>query len=63
MKTFVMLRALQVLDPISAIIVVDVQNDFITGSLAVKDCPAGMHCVVVTSCNVFQVKMAKQLYQ
>ncbi|CAH1777981.1 unnamed protein product [Owenia fusiformis] len=31
----------QILDPVTALLVVDVQNDFITGSLAIKDCPAG----------------------
>ena len=29
-----------ILRPISAIIIVDVQNDFITGSLSIKNCPA-----------------------
>ena len=31
---------LQVLNPKSALIIVDVQNDFISGSLAIKNCPA-----------------------
>lgn len=31
----------KILRPVSALIVVDVQNDFITGSLALKDAPAG----------------------
>ncbi|UYV67746.1 hypothetical protein LAZ67_5001866, partial [Cordylochernes scorpioides] len=29
------------LRPVSALVVVDVQNDFISGSLAISDCPAG----------------------
>lgn len=31
----------QILDPVSVLIIVDVQNDFISGTLAIKDCPAG----------------------
>ncbi|CAL1532464.1 unnamed protein product [Lymnaea stagnalis] len=31
----------QVLSPVKALIIVDVQNDFITGSLALKNCSAG----------------------
>jgi len=30
-----------VLNPVSVLLIVDVQNDFITGSLALKNCPAG----------------------
>lgn len=30
----------QILDPVSAFILVDVQNDFITGSLSISNCPA-----------------------
>ena len=30
----------QILDPVSVLVVVDVQNDFITGTMAIKDCPA-----------------------
>lgn len=29
------------LDPVSALLIIDVQNDFISGSLGLKDCPAG----------------------
>ncbi len=31
----------QILDPVSALIIVDVQNDFISGTMAIRDCPAG----------------------
>jgi len=31
----------KIVRPISALIVVDVQNDFISGSLAISNCPAG----------------------
>ena len=31
----------QIVQPRSAIIIVDVQNDFISGSLAISNCPAG----------------------
>ncbi|CAC5389331.1 unnamed protein product [Mytilus coruscus] len=31
----------QILQPVSALIVVDVQNDFLDGSLALRNCPAG----------------------
>ena len=31
----------KIVKPKSAIVVVDVQNDFISGSLAIKNCPAG----------------------
>ncbi|XP_077983755.1 uncharacterized protein LOC144438550 [Glandiceps talaboti] len=31
----------QVLSPVSALLVIDIQNDFIDGSLALKNCPAG----------------------
>jgi len=37
-KTFVFL--LQIVRPVSAIIIVDVQNDFISGSLSLSNCPA-----------------------
>ena len=30
----------QILDPVSALVVVDVQNDFVDGTLAIRDCPA-----------------------
>ena len=33
----------QIVRPVSAIIVVDVQNDFISGSLAISNCPAGQN--------------------
>ena len=29
------------MDPVSALIIVDVQNDFISGTMAICDCPAG----------------------
>ena len=32
---------LQIVKPKSAFVIVDVQNDFISGSLAIKNCPAG----------------------
>ena len=32
---------LQIVRPVSCLIVVDVQNDFISGSLAISNCPAG----------------------
>ena len=31
----------KVVRPISALLVIDVQNDFISGSLAITNCPAG----------------------
>ncbi|XP_077866235.1 nicotinamidase-like [Saccoglossus kowalevskii] len=31
----------QILSPVSALIIIDVQNDFISGSLALKHCPSG----------------------
>ena len=34
---------LQVARPSTALIVVDVQNDFISGSLAISNCPAGQN--------------------
>ena len=30
----------QILDPVTALLIIDVQNDFISGTLAIKDCPA-----------------------
>ncbi|XP_069190734.1 nicotinamidase isoform X2 [Procambarus clarkii] len=33
----------QVVRPVTALVVVDVQNDFISGSLAISSCPAGQH--------------------
>lgn len=33
----------QVVRPVTALLVVDVQNDFISGSLAISNCPAGHH--------------------
>jgi len=32
---------IQIVRPVSSLIVVDVQNDFISGSLAISNCPAG----------------------
>lgn len=37
----------KVVRPVSAFIVVDVQNDFIDGSLSISNCPAGQHGVEV----------------
>ena len=34
------LMYLQIVRPVSALVVVDVQNDFITGSLSISNCPA-----------------------
>ena len=34
---------LQIVKPRSAFVIVDVQNDFISGSLAIKNCPAGQN--------------------
>ena len=31
----------QIVRPVSALLVIDVQNDFISGSLAITGCPAG----------------------
>ncbi len=31
----------KIVRPISALLVIDVQNDFISGSLAITNCPAG----------------------
>ena len=33
----------KIVKPKSALVVVDVQNDFISGSLAIKNCPAGQN--------------------
>ena len=33
--------SVQIVKPKSAFVIVDVQNDFISGSLAIKNCPAG----------------------
>ena len=35
--------SIQIVKPKSALVVVDVQNDFISGSLAIKNCPAGQN--------------------
>ena len=40
---------LQVARPSSALVVVDVQNDFISGSLAIINCPAGQNGEDVSS--------------
>ena len=55
-----MFFSLKVLNPISALIVVDVQNDFITGSLALKNCPAGEDAEEVVS--VIQDLLSKRLF-
>ena len=39
----------QIVRPRSAIIIVDVQNDFITGSLSISNCPAGQNGEDVSS--------------
>ena len=51
---------LQVLKPVSALIVVDVQNDFISGSLALKNCPAGEDGMEVVP--VIQDLLSKNLF-
>jgi len=33
----------KIVRPVSAIIIVDVQNDFISGTLAISNCPAGQN--------------------
>ena len=46
--------------PVCAFIVVDVQNDFISGSLAISNCPAGHNgeevCVIFMSCKAWSLK-------
>ena len=37
----------KIVRPVSALIVVDVQNDFITGTLSISNCPAGQNGVEV----------------
>lgn len=53
-------RPLQVLNPISALLIVDVQNDFISGSLALKNCPAGEDGEEVVS--VIQELLSKKMF-
>lgn len=48
------------LKPVSALLVVDVQNDFITGSLALKNCPAGEDGEEVVS--VIEDLLSKRLF-
>ena len=43
---------LQVARPSSALVVVDVQNDFISGSLAIINCPAGQNGEDVSSVDI-----------
>lgn len=40
----------KIVKPKSALVVVDVQNDFISGSLAIKNCPAGQNGEEVAIC-------------
>ena len=40
---------LQIVRPVSALLVIDVQNDFISGSLAIKNCAAGQDGADVVS--------------
>ena len=47
--TIVYFALLQVARPSSALVVVDVQNDFISGSLAIINCPAGQNGEDVSS--------------
>ena len=47
--TTVYFALLQVARPSSALVVVDVQNDFISGSLAIINCPAGQNGEDVSS--------------
>lgn len=42
---------LQIVRPVSALLVIDVQNDFISGSLAITNCPAGQNGEEVGKCN------------
>ena len=44
-QTFVqsLLLLLQIVRPVSAFIIVDVQNDFISGTLSISNCPAGQN--------------------
>ncbi|XP_073253425.1 nicotinamidase-like [Porites lutea] len=49
-----------VLNPISALLIVDVQNDFISGSLALKNCPAGEDGEEVVS--VIQELLSKKMF-
>ena len=45
---------LQVARPSTAFIVVDVQNDFISGSLAISNCPAGQNGEDVSKTSSFR---------
>ena len=38
-----MLTTVQIVRPTTAFVIVDVQNDFISGSLAIMNCPAGQN--------------------
>ena len=50
--TTVYFAMLQVARPSSALVVVDVQNDFISGSLAIINCPAGQNGEDVSSVDI-----------
>ena len=43
-------RNFKIVRPISALIIVDVQNDFISGTLAISNCPAGQNGEEVRNC-------------
>jgi hypothetical protein len=51
--------ALQVARPTTAFIVVDVQNDFISGSLAISNCPAGQNGEDVSKTSSYTVSTLK----
>ena len=40
MRSYLLLLCFQILRPVTALLIIDVQNDFITGSLALNSCPA-----------------------
>ena len=46
----------QIVKPKSAIVIVDVQNDFISGSLAIKNCPAQQNGEDVRNCLINLIK-------
>ena len=43
----------QIVRPVSALIIVDVQNDFISGTLSISNCPAGQNGEEVRHCSNF----------
>ena len=46
----------QIVRPVSALLVIDVQNDFISGSLAITGCPAGQDGAEVKKIKQFKCK-------